>query len=160
MIRKGVVNGIPPEYSVEELLEAAESNVEIKEITRINRRVRNQEDNSFYWVPSRAIIVTFVGQTLPPDMSFFKIKSKVRPYIAKLKQCYKCYRFGHVSSSYRGKEKCKMCGVYREEHGPECMNTVPRCANCRGSHIPTSSECPLVIKNLEVLKIMAQENVS
>lgn len=85
MIRKGVINGIPPEYSVEELLEAAESNVEIKEITRINRRVRNQEDNSFYWVLSRAIIVTFVGQTLPPDMSFFKIKSKVRPYIAKLK---------------------------------------------------------------------------
>lgn len=45
MIRKGVVNGIPPEYSVKKLLKAAESNVEIKEITRINRRVRNQEDN-------------------------------------------------------------------------------------------------------------------
>lgn len=73
IVREGVINGIPTEYSEEEWLEAAESNIEIKDIKRINKRVKNH-DNLFTWVPSRAIIVTFTGQTLP---SFFKIKSEV-----------------------------------------------------------------------------------
>lgn len=49
---------------------------------------------------------------------------------------------------------------YKEEHGSSCGNEILKCANCRGNHIPTSPECPIVIKNLEVLKIMAHENVS
>lgn len=61
MVREGVVNGIPTEYSEEELLEAAESNIEIKDIKRINKRVKNHDDNLFTWVPSKAIIVTFTG---------------------------------------------------------------------------------------------------
>lgn len=74
IVREGVINGIPTEYSEEEWLEAAESNIKIKDIKRINKRVKNHDDNLFTWVPSRAIIVTFTGQTLP---SFFKIKSEV-----------------------------------------------------------------------------------
>lgn len=59
-VRQGVVNEILIEYSEKELLGAAESNIEIEDIKRINKKVKNHDDNLFTWVPSRAII-TFTG---------------------------------------------------------------------------------------------------
>lgn len=50
--------------------------------------------------------------------------------------------------------------VYIKDHGPSWGDEIPKCTNCRGNHIPTSPEYPIIIKNLEVLKIMAHESVS
>lgn len=79
-------------------------------------------------------------------------------------QCFKCQRFGHLSSSCKFPTKCKHC--LENHNSKECTHTVPpakRCSNCIRSnknqetefnvhHSPSDIRCPLRTERVEALK--------
>ena len=65
---------------------------------------------------------------------------KVKQYIPKQFQCFKCNRYGCVANHCRGKERCSNCGG---EHGwKTCTASFKQCPNCKGEHSATDKQCP------------------
>lgn len=77
-------------------------------------------------------------------------------------QCYRCYRFGHLSVECKQAQICRICG---EAHGHnECPNTnKPCCINCvrenkftnanlPTGHRSTDDRCPMKKKRVEAIK--------
>jgi hypothetical protein len=73
----------------------------------------------------------------------------------RITQCFKCQKYGHISSICSNKETCGHCG---EDHNTEiCAGTSPaprkRCAACHGAchggqHTSWSGECPARVKEI------------
>lgn len=51
-----------------------------------------------------------------------------------------------------------MCGEIKHD-GP-CITDTPTCANCKGEHISTDKKCPIYLKEYEVRRLIAYENIS
>lgn len=81
---------------------------------------------------------------------------KIRPYVEPVKQCYNCFRFGHLKAFCRSNKRYIICADY--EHG-ECDKEV-RCRNCNGNHKSNFKKCPLMEYNKNIKVIMAYNNCS
>ena len=72
----------------------------------------------------------------------------------RLKQCYKCQRYGHIGTQCTAQPACGYCA---ESHGSkDCPNKTdkesPRkCAVCKGSHEAWNNKCP--IRKAELAKV-------
>ncbi|XP_011706925.1 PREDICTED: uncharacterized protein LOC105462095, partial [Wasmannia auropunctata] len=79
------------------------------------------------------------GQVLPSHVNLFWSRHEVRPYVPKARICYSCFRAGHVSASCRSTPRCLYCGKPPHSEGSVCplKNSMPRCINCTGEHLPT-----------------------
>lgn len=91
----------------------------------------------------------------------FDLKS-VERYDAgcRITQCFKCQKYGHISTICSNKEKCGHCG---SDHTTEkCAGVSPaprkRCAACQGGeHTSWSAECPARVK--ETLRAKAAKSI-
>lgn len=74
-----------------------------------------------------------------------------RNTVLNVKQCYRCFRFDHYSSSCQSPYcYCSKCGY--NHHFSECPNPQDLyCLNCRGVHSAVSDNCPERIKRHEDL---------
>lgn len=77
----------------------------------------------------------------------------------KVTQCYNCQMFGHGSSRCAVKSFCSKCsGCHKTD---ECTSDIIKCANCRGNHQSSSTDCPNRISYIEMKqRIMAKNSRS
>lgn len=75
----------------------------------------------------------------------------VEPYEESVhpRQCYKCYKVGHIAKYCEATPRCGHCGATAHESGEETCpvkttNAPPRCANCNGPHPAWSRACPVM----------------
>ncbi len=69
----------------------------------------------------------------------------------RLKQCFECWKYGHISTSCPDKGK-QVCGKCTEgHHHKECKATVRKCAVCGGSHEAWNKVC--IGRKKEILRI-------
>lgn len=59
-----------------------------------------------------------------------RIAIKVRSYVPLVKQCYKCFRFGHIKTFCKSEERCIICG---EKAHKDCDKPI-KCRNCKENH--------------------------
>lgn len=131
------------------LNELKEENPRVQHIHRIKRR----DDN-----PSRILIITFGGRTLPPHLKAGYMAYPVDLYIPAPLRCYKCQKFGHGSNSCRSNIRCGKCA---EEHGTEeCRTETRKCVNCNGEHQADNRECPSFKLEKEVVHIKYTQDIS
>jgi len=70
-----------------------------------------------------------------------------------LKQCFKCYGYGHYAKHCTATMRCGKCGESHETQG--CKNTNVKCCQCGGQHEAWNHKCPnriLIWKNLREKK--------
>lgn len=157
--KKGVVKMVDTFFEEDYLKDAIQSNVRVVEVRRMKRRVTNA-DGTTNLVPRQIIIVTFLGNSLPSNIQINLVNFAVEPYIYPVVQCYKCFRYGHTLKLCKSNAKCKNCAkVYDTDHN--CEKENPYCFHCKTEgHISTSKKCPYYIKQQNIKKIMASENVN
>ncbi|KYM97368.1 hypothetical protein ALC62_11973 [Cyphomyrmex costatus] len=105
---------------------------------------------------------------LPKYVYLYKIRHEVSPYVPRVRNCYSCFRVGHISKSCKNDARCLFCGKKSKEthpEGEEChLKTLarqsPRCINCLGGHLATYHECPIIHEHKVILNLAASENIS
>ena len=85
-------------------------------------------------------LLTFDSLNPPTHIYHGWVKYYTRRYIPKPRQCFKCFKFGHIAGVCRGLEQlCINCAT--TGHKPtECKNET-RCSQCGEGHISTSRNC-------------------
>lgn len=153
---KGVIN----EWTdpILELWEVITNKEEITKIERMMRRKWDEEKKVFVNEATDNIVITFKSSQLKSSLSLWDgiVRIKVRPYVAPVKQCFKCYRYGHIKAACKSTERCVICG--EEAHG-RCDKKV-RCRNCDGEHRSTYKKCHVYEENKNINVVIAYNNCS
>ncbi len=109
-------------------------------------------------IKSNTYLLTFSVATLPQNIKAGYHNIKVDVFIPNPLRCYKCQRYGHGVSRCTNSHVCHRCGS--EDHeGTDCHQT-PKCRNCQGSHMASSKECPVWIRESKISKLKFTRNIS
>lgn len=108
---------------------------------RIYRTVK--ENGEIKKIPTRSITITFQGDTLPVTIYLYGIApTRVHMYIPRVRICYNCFAFGHISTLCKRERKCINCGnAYHTQNGDERCTSDTRCNNYQGNHLPNNKDC-------------------
>ncbi|XP_076549053.1 uncharacterized protein LOC117609874 [Osmia lignaria lignaria] len=153
--RKGVI--IDWEEPVDALDEALVPGQPEAKFERLKKKVT--KDGKTEWVEGIAILATFKGDQLPKELwiGHGHVSVRVFPFVEAVKQCYRCFAFGHIQSQCRNKYKrCIRC--LENEHG-QCDRPA-KCLNCGGDHTSLSKGCWQFQREKAVKKVMAYRNVA
>ena len=78
----------------------------------------------------------------------------------RIKQCFNCYKYGHLSTRCTNKTSCGRCAhshetPMREKSQSECLNShSDKCVNCDQNHTSYSKTCSHRQKKYERIKII------
>ena len=98
-----------------------------------------------------SVRVDFSGNNLTERVYIESIAFRVRKYNLPPLRCYRCQRFGHMSSGCKKPQTCNICaGNHSMEN---CTATIKLCANCHGPHVASSGECQYNKDAVEIEKI-------
>ena len=128
------------EFEEDEILEMCPSNVwKIKKIPRTSM-----------------IILTFDEPDVPSHIFVENMRISVKEYKDRPMQCYRCFKYGHSSTSCRNDKICVNCS--RPDHG-QCNENM-RCINCSGSHKANNRICEEFKKEAAALLKAKAEHIS
>ncbi|XP_029707544.1 uncharacterized protein LOC115254284 [Aedes albopictus] len=125
-----------------------------EKVIRVQRITKNEGGKK---VNTPALILTFCTTTYPETMKVGLRRLPTRPYFPNPMLCYGCFSYGHTRIRCPGPQRCVNCS--NNFHGDECSE-ASLCWNCKGDHRPTSRQCPVYKKEVDVIKIKVRENIS
>lgn len=131
---RGVIHGVDPGFSEEELLEGFKECNKDLTITQVSRFKKGEN-------PIPTIMIKMKEKSLSEFLKFGYLQFRVKEYIPRPIRCYNCQRFGHTANSCNSIKRCKKCGL---NHNVEECHEQLKCPNCRGSHEASSTECKIV----------------
>jgi ribosomal protein S19 len=126
-----------------------------QKVIRVQRITRNENGKK---VNTPALILTFGKTTFPDYVKVGVLHIATRPYFPNPMLCYSCFSYEHTRVRCPGPQRCFNCSG--NPHGDEECNEAPHCRNCKGNHRPTSRQCPVYKKEVEVIKIKVRDNVT
>ena len=85
------------------------------------------------------------------------LRVKVNRYIPNPLMCFECQKFGHSYKFCKNEAICHRCGG---KHTQESCNNAAKCTNCSGPHSASSRECPVWLREKEVERVKAENNIS
>lgn len=158
--KKGVVKLVDTMFDIDYLKNNIFCEQEIVDIKRLQRKIVNKETGKEEKIDRQMIQITFLGSTIPSKIRINFCLFPVEPWIHPVVKCYSCLRFGHVASQCKGKSRCSRCGT--EGHNFEnCLAESFFCIHCSSdSHHANSRKCPSFVRQQNIKKVMAVENVS
>jgi hypothetical protein len=157
--RQGLIRGIPNNVSMEEILEGIETPANVGKV--LSARRLNYKDTSsgeIEWKPSSTLILTFEGSIVPDRVFLFYNSLKVEQYISPTVLCYNCCRYGHAKKHCKSPTRCYKCS--KPHPADQCDSTYVRCINCQGAHTAANLKCPEYIRQRNIKRTMAMDNVS
>lgn len=126
----------------------------VTKVKRIMKKVNGK------LVKTAALEITMNTPNEPTSLKIAYTRVPTRPYYPRPRRCYKCLKFGHISVSCEANQLCWRCA--EEDHGKDviCENPI-KCINCdNGSHTSTSNKCPKYVKEMAVIRIKVDKNIS
>ncbi|KAK0172476.1 hypothetical protein PV328_005788 [Microctonus aethiopoides] len=156
MTNKGVISDWPD--TIKELWEAIREPHNILKIEKMYRKKWNKINRKQEEVETGNIIITFKGNEIKKTVGLWDntVSIKLRPYVEPVKQCYKCFRYGHIKAMCKSEERCIICG--EKAHG-RCEKEE-KCRNCHENHRSTFKGCVVFEKNKNIQTIKAYNNVN
>lgn len=98
-------------------------------------------------------VITFEGNKIPYQVTYFHKVCKVAPYRPRAVVCYKCHQIGHkMDVCPDDSQWCGRCGRPHNEEMSDCQNQTPQCRNCRGEHVATDATCPKTVKATQKMR--------
>ncbi|KAL1446595.1 hypothetical protein WDU94_006600 [Cyamophila willieti] len=155
--RYAVVKGINMEFSDADLLDSIDARQhKILSVQRMNRRKVN-EDKKVEYVKSTTVRILFQGADIPKHIYLFFNRIPCEPCVMAVRQCFKCFRFGHTTKFCRSSAKCRSCSSdFNNDH--KCT-VDPKCVNCSNSHIATNPNCSELERQKNIKKLMSIRRV-
>nr|XP_012143802.1 PREDICTED: uncharacterized protein LOC105662843 isoform X2 [Megachile rotundata] len=96
-------------------------------------------------------------EAMPGQGQYCMERMKKRRIIdGKVKQCYRCLRYGHYQAQCR--EDVKRCAICSDKYHGQCENK-PRCVNCGGDHGSLARLSWVWQREAAIRKVMAYKNV-
>lgn len=152
--RKIVIKDMPLE-DIKVAIEEENSNIVINKIFRLKARNRITKE----FVESNSICLEIKGESIPKELYILRTVNKVFPYIPSIRMCYKCGSLGHLSKACTKTERCLSCaGEHTSSRENPCKLNL-KCVNCGGNHNTLNRSCPILIKQKEIVRIMAVDNL-
>ena len=118
-------------------------------------------------IPTLSVIVTFTSPSLPEHVTFCHQRFRIRPFIDKPWQCFRCQGFGHNAEQCRSKPRCVVCGEnHMVRDCPSRVNSQGRlesqlhCANCQGNHTANYGGCKFMKQAQRVEEVRTRQRVS
>lgn len=102
--------------------------------------------------PTDSIIATFAGHSRPSEIKAWPVLYRVDPFIRKLRQCEKCWRFGHVERNCKSILRCRNCSS--GHHFSVCQAQASLCCLCGSTHAADYAECPVRVQESAVNETM------
>ena len=86
------------------------------------------------------------------DVNNIYFKPEKFCFIQKPTQCFKCWKFGHISTSCspNSPSSCSKCSS-TDHKFTDCNSTSFLCINCKGNHCANDKSCPIFLKKVEQL---------
>ncbi|GFS84319.1 putative RNA-directed DNA polymerase from transposon BS [Trichonephila clavipes] len=120
------------------------------------RRITIKKNTTVF--PTKHLILTFNSPNLPTSIKAGYLNCKIRPYIPNPLRCFKCQRFGHSQTSYRGQLTCSRCASVGHA-STDCI-LEPKCINCSLAHSADSKLCPKWKIEKQIQEIKTSKNIS
>lgn len=104
-------------------------------------------------------LLTFDDLNPPSHIYHGWVKYSTRRYIPQPRQCFKCFKYGHIAIGCRSTEEiCDNCA--QTKHSPPTCKRETRCALCLENHKPTSKQCIHYKMHQRTQEIKETEKVS
>lgn len=133
---------VEPDVTEEEILNETISQCPILQVQRIKKRVNNELMSTHF------VKITFNSDFLPEFITLNYVRIRIDTYFIPVKQCYRCFAYGHVASTPCNKVRlCRNCGG--DFHTGDCVNPV-KCVNCFAAHSSNSKACPEYIRQKNI----------
>lgn len=159
LVRKGVIKFVDTSFDEDYLMDNIETDHKILSVNRLKRKVLIE--NKISYVPRQVVILTFEGNKLPNEVYINRVVCPVEPYVQRVIQCFKCLRYGHVSSQCRSnKPLCVNCSKPLDENH-KCDDSDTFCHFCKtNDHKSISKDCPHFEKQNKIKKHMSTSNMT
>lgn len=156
--KKGLLRMVDTFFSDEYLLNYIESDRNVLEIKRLERRIVDEQGRE-KMVKRQMVVVSFEGNELPAAVRINGVHFPVDPYIFPVVQCKKCLRYGHITKLCKNNDSlCKICSKSHDEGA--CENQA-WCIYCNTADHPSiSNKCPVFLKQKRIKERMAKQNLS
>lgn len=157
-----IVHGIPTntinvkdqETTIQQILADNHTVIPKAEISHVGWLTRESPSKS-----ASAIVVEFKEPEMANAIIYASMvwdgqlhSSELYDRACRVKQCFRCYRYGHIGTQCSAAQTCGYCAELHEtkncpQKGAEGFN--PRCPVCKGTHTAWSNACPERKKELE-----------
>lgn len=162
-----------PELDATDLKTVVENETSIKDITRM--KVFDKDAKKM--VDSHRYKILFASRALPEVIRIAFSQFRVRRFYPSPRSCVKCLSYEHtgrVCKVPNNEALCRKCGYVcgvEETKGDNqekrfnvlpghVCNSTPRCAVCKANHRPNSPECEPRKKEMEIIRIKLDHNLS
>ena len=110
-------------------------------------------------VSTNTLLLTFNSVVPSKSLKIFYRIIPVEVYIPNPPRCFNCQRFGHNVNNCPVDlgSICERCGMGGHDHHTDhCTNTA-QCVNCGKDHLSRSSDCEVLKKEKEIMKLTYPE---
>ena len=132
---------------------------EIKEnvpmITDVQRIVVKRNNTE---IKTNTLILTFNTAKIPDSLKICYLNIPVSQYVPNPIRCYKCQRFGHVTSKCKHNEVCARCSA--TGHKDDTCTKEHKCVNCEENHASYNKKCSFYKREYDIQHIRVSQNVS
>jgi macrodomain Ter protein organizer (MatP/YcbG family) len=127
----------------------------VQKLTRLTRYDRETDTK----MDTKSVKITFRANKLPDSVYAYNTKIHVSPFLAKIKQCKRCLRYGHFQDQCKSKfERCSDCGA--NSHADGSAQCTVKCIYCKKNHSAFDPNCEERQRQRNVKFLMAKNNIS
>lgn len=157
--KKGLIRGVDTFFDNNYLKDNITSPTQVLDVQRMQRKT--VQDGKNILIPKQTVIITFQGNMLPNEIVINSVIFPVEMFYGRVTQCFKCLKYGHISSQCRSTNPlCIRCAKPKTE-GHECLDSDTYCLYCNtNEHKSNDKKCPTFEKQKKIKKIMIDNNTT